>query len=98
MLLWRFAKYIISFPTTEHHNDTTKKDVYLFLASLPQIYIPIMRWDLSLHFNALLNQTVCWLTLVCLRVGIIYGYGFLCKVTVGSNLHMSLRRAGKLFA
>lgn len=40
---------------------------YLFLASLSQIYIPIMRWDLSLHFSALLNQMVCRLTPVCLK-------------------------------
>ena len=71
---------------------------YLFLANLSQIYVPIMRWDLSLHFGALLNQMVCRLTPVCLNVGVIYGYGFVWRVTVGPNLHMPLRRAGTLFA
>lgn len=45
MSLPRFPKQIISFATTKYPNDTTKKGFYLFLASLSQIYVSIMRWD-----------------------------------------------------
>lgn len=98
MALWRFPKEIISFPNTKYRNDTTKTGFYSFLASLSQIYVPVLRWDLSLHFGALLNRMVCWLTPVCLKVAVIYGYGFTCEVTVRPDLHMSVRRAGALFA